>query len=63
VPQVREPESLCEAHSGPRRLPAASCQICRRRTNAQWLMCGWCASERGVCSMCGIPVPAAYSED
>jgi hypothetical protein len=52
---LREPFPLCGDH--PATFGVAQmlgrCQQCGGETNAAYVMCGWCAEERGVCVLDG----------
>jgi hypothetical protein len=51
----QEPMPLCSEH--PRELAitvaAKRCPECRRTTNSAFVMCGFCATERGICVLDG----------
>jgi hypothetical protein len=56
----REPMPLCDDH--PKRfgltVAAMDCPVCGRETNSVYVMCGWCAQDRGVCVVDGNPSSA-----
>ncbi len=49
---------LCGKHPAELALTLAGrdCKICGRMTNSVYVMCGWCAQERGVCVLDGNPI-------
>jgi hypothetical protein len=51
----REPLPICGDHPKGFHLTLAgrACDICGRMTNSIYVMCGWCAEERGVCVLDG----------